>query len=187
MWENALAELSNREANPHQFHAKEEVAMNIKKILFPTDFSEHSDAALAFASFLAAKFGATLHIVNVFDTRVFSSQTDVISAAFASEWQAARHEAERELIETVPPDQGVAFKHHPLVGVPDSEILHAALDQWVDIIVMASHGRTGISRLLMGSVAEAVLRRASCPVLIVKRPIGDATTSKLFSAQTAEL
>jgi nucleotide-binding universal stress UspA family protein len=65
------------------------------------------------------------------------------------------------------------------MGSPQKEILQFAGEEAVDLIVMGSHGRTGISRLLMGSVAEAVMRKAPCPVLIVKQPTkalpGDAT------------
>ena len=56
------------------------------------------------------------------------------------------------------------------MGIPDAEIVMFATDQNADLIVMGSHGRTGISRLVMGSVAEAVMRRARCPVMVVKHP-----------------
>jgi nucleotide-binding universal stress UspA family protein len=67
----------------------------------------------------------------------------------------------------------VAYEHHYLRGSPVVEILNFAEDENIDLIVMASHGRTGLSRLLMGSIAEGVMRKARCPVLIVKQPAGE--------------
>ena len=72
------------------------------------------------------------------------------------------------LAEVTPTDASVPHRHLLLYGDPISQIVHAAEEQRVDMIVMGTHGRTGLTRLLMGSVAEAVVRRAACPVLIVK-------------------
>jgi len=62
------------------------------------------------------------------------------------------------------------FEHHLLSGDPGSELVHFAERENIDLIVMGTHGRTGLTRLLMGSVAEAVVRRAPCPVLTLKQP-----------------
>jgi nucleotide-binding universal stress UspA family protein len=70
----------------------------------------------------------------------------------------------------VPTVRRVQYQHHYLKGSPVAEITGFAEREQIDLIVMASHGRTGLWRLLMGSVAEGVLRRAHCPVLIIKQP-----------------
>ncbi len=147
--------------------------MNVRSILFPTDFSQQNDAALHYASALAADSNATLHIVHVHDTRTLNPSMGEAASLYAAEWQREL-EVSRELLDRIrPTSPGVDFQHHSLTGIPDAEIVEFATENKVDLIVMASHGRTGISRLLMGSVAEAVMRRAPCPVLIVKQPATD--------------
>ena len=144
--------------------------MNIHRILVPTDFSHYNDAALNYASRLAAESGAVLHLVYVHDTRELNSALGEASYLYAGQWEEEKHLAERRLKRLVPTDPAVRSEDHLLIGIPESEIVNFALDHQVDLIVMASHGRSGISRLLMGSVAEAVMRKATCPVLIVKQP-----------------
>jgi len=144
--------------------------MNINSILFPTDFSEYNEAALEYASRLAAEAGAKLHLVHVHDTRDLSTAMGEASYLYASTWEEERRRAETRLKKLVPPDPAVAFEHHFLLGLPDAEIVGYAIDHKIDLIVMASHGRSGLSRLVMGSIAEAVMRKAPCPVLVVKQP-----------------
>ncbi|MFO0787835.1 MAG: universal stress protein [Pirellulales bacterium] len=150
--------------------------MNIKSILFPTDFSEYNDAALEYASRLASESRATLHLVHVHDTRDLSTAMGEASYLYASKWEEERRRAERRLKRIVPPDPSVAYEHHSLMGLPDAEIVGFANDHKIDLIVMASHGRTGLSRLVMGSIAEGVMRKAECPVLIVKQPHTEDST-----------
>lgn len=145
--------------------------MNIHSILFPTDFSHYNDAALKYASTLAADANATLHIVHVHDVRELNTATGDASYVYTAAWQEQRRVAETRLSKVMPTVSGVAYEHHSLVGDPVTDILNVAAERKVDLIVMASHGRTGLSRLLMGSIAEGVMRQATCPVLIVKQPI----------------
>jgi nucleotide-binding universal stress UspA family protein len=144
--------------------------MNIKNILFPTDFSEYNDSALQYATRLAAESGATLHLVHVHDTRELSTALGEASYLYSVQWQEEKDRSVQQLKRLVPPDRTIPYVHHPLTGVPESTIVDFAKDNNIDLIVMSSHGRTGLSRLLMGSVAEAVMRKADCPVLIVKQP-----------------
>ncbi|MCC7475948.1 MAG: universal stress protein [Pirellulales bacterium] len=153
--------------------------MKAKSILFPTDFSEYNEYALEFASQLAAESGATLHIVYVHDTRDLSTAMGEASYLYAADWEEARGRAEARLKQVVPPDANVACEHHFLLGLPDAEIVGFATDHGIDLIVMASHGRSGLSRLVMGSVAEAVLRKAPCPVLVVKQPHPEVAKKEL--------
>ncbi len=148
--------------------------MNIKTILFPTDYSEYNHAALEYASRLAAESGATMFLVHVHDTRDLGIAMGEASYLYASKWEDERRRAEQRLKRIVPTDPGVAYEHHFLMGLPDAEIVGFANDHQVDLIVMASHGRSGLTRLVMGSVAEGVMRHATCPVLVVKQPQGEA-------------
>jgi nucleotide-binding universal stress UspA family protein len=145
--------------------------MNIKSILFPTDFSECNDAALRLASSLAAEAKATLHIVYVHDVRNLSAAMGEGAYLYASSWEDERRRVQEQLREVVPTVPGVNCVREFLTGMPVAEILQFAENNDVDMVVMASHGRTGLSRLLMGSVAEGVMRKARCPVLVVKQPV----------------
>ena len=147
-----------------------ESAMNIKSILLPTDFSHYNDAALEYASKLAAEAKATLHIVYVHDVRELNAAAGEASYLFAATWEKEKLSAVRRLNKVTPTVTGVTYEHYCPVGDPVSEILALADEKNADLVVMASHGRSGLSRLLTGSVAEGVMRKATCPVLIVKQP-----------------
>jgi nucleotide-binding universal stress UspA family protein len=144
--------------------------MNIKSILFPTDFSSYNDAALKLASTLAAEAKATLYIIHVHDVQSVSAAMGEFSYLDAPTWREQLRDAEKQLADVVPSIAGVDYEHECLTGNPLVEILKFAECHNVDLIVMASHGRTGLSRLLMGSIAEGVMRNAKCPVLVVKQP-----------------
>jgi nucleotide-binding universal stress UspA family protein len=145
--------------------------MDIRKILFPTDFSHYNDAALEFASRLAVESGALLEIIHVDDEREMSlvMADSGYPYVLPSEMED-RGEVRERLEQVVPPLAEVRYQHHYLKGIPIATIVDFAKRENVDLIVMASHGRTGLARLLMGSIAEGVLRRAPCPVLVVKQP-----------------
>jgi nucleotide-binding universal stress UspA family protein len=145
--------------------------MNIQRILFPTDFSQNNDAALQYASTLAADANALLYIVHVDELQELNAAMGesgyLIAAAIAHE---GRPEVRKRLESIVPTSKKVTYEHYYLSGSPVTEIVAFAECENVDLIVMASHGRTGLSRLLMGSIAEGVMRKAPCPVLVVRQP-----------------
>ena len=140
--------------------------MDVKKILVPVDFSGLNDAALALASSLASDHGATVVLVHV----------DEPIAAFGGAGDAEYiHQADlvtaaQRLHAATATRENVPCEHHLLSGDPASALVHFAEREDVDLIVMGTHGRSGLTRLLMGSVAEAVVRRAHCPVLTLKQP-----------------
>jgi nucleotide-binding universal stress UspA family protein len=143
--------------------------MNIRRVLFPTDFSHYNDAALEVASTLAAEAGAKLDIVHVDDMRDVNATLADLGYVLPTEMDDRRAIRER-LAQIVPPVAGLRYERHYLKGIPVFEITQFAERENIDLIVMASHGRTGLWRILMGSVAEGVMRKAACPVLIVKQP-----------------
>jgi universal stress protein A len=148
--------------------------MNIKRILFATDFSECSNAALEVASRLTVESGARLYIVHVSGLLEISIPAipPVEGGYYDAPWGYERREVRERLTKVVPTVANVAFEHCYLTGLPVAELLKCAESNDVDLIVMGSHGRSGFSRMIMGSVAEGVVRGASCPVLIVKPPAG---------------
>jgi nucleotide-binding universal stress UspA family protein len=162
--------------------------MNTQSILFPTDFSHYNDAALELASTLAAESGAVLHIVHVDDMRDLNAAMADSGYPYTlpSEMEDRSDIMER-LVQVVPPVAEVMYQHHYLKGMPIAEIVEFAKRENVDLIVMASHGRTGLARLLMGSIAEGILRKAPCPVLVVKQParVGELSAQAAsYPAQT---
>ena len=140
--------------------------MQAKRILFPTDFSHCGDAALAHATSLARDTGATLLIVHVEEPPVAYGGGDM----YYGIPEPATDDLKKMLADVKPTDASVPYEHHLIVGDPASAISRLVEDENIDLIVMGTHGRTGLSRLLMGSVAEAVVRQASCPVLTYKEP-----------------
>jgi universal stress protein A len=134
-------------------------------ILHPTDFSEHSEAAFQLACNLARDHGACLVVLHVAQPGV------VLSDAHGARTRRPRdyREAAREKLAALhPPDPAVRVEHRIGEGEASSEILRVAEETKADLIVMGTQGRTGLQRFLIGSVAEDVLRRASCPVLTVR-------------------
>lgn len=140
--------------------------MSAKKILFPTDFSTASDSGLDQAVALAKGMDAELVILHVEEPTV---------AYGGGELYYGIPEPNREVLEkmlkaVVPKDPQVRCTHVMVAGDPATEIVRVAELEHAVAIVMATHGRTGLSRILMGSVAEQVLRRAPCPVMSVRVP-----------------
>jgi universal stress protein A len=146
---------------------KVEDIMRIKSILFPTDFSDRSAAALEYASDLAATFGATLHIAYVDELADLVARSAYPFPSFIR--HADRSEVQAELQRILPTAANVKCTHHYVEGEPSTGICAIAEPERVDLIVMSSHGRSGISRGVMGSVTEDVLRHATCPVLVVNK------------------
>jgi universal stress protein A len=160
--------------------------MNIQRILFPTDFSHFNDAALRLASRLAAESGATIHIVHVFDPQALNAAMGEAGYLYASAWQEDLETAKQNLANVVPTVSGVACQKECLTGSPVPEILNYAEAHNIDLMVMASHGRTGLPRLLMGGIAEGVMRKARCPVLIVKQPAAESKPGGTVSLNAVE-
>jgi nucleotide-binding universal stress UspA family protein len=151
------------------------------RILVPTDFSDPSDAALEYAKTLAERFGASLHLVHVFEDPftigAVASEMYVPLPPDARDDMIA--DARKRLVARVPDGDGARlFATTSLVtGVPAHAIVEYATANQMDLIVMGTHGRGGFAHLLMGSVAEYVVRTAPCPVLTVHSPAVAARVS----------
>jgi nucleotide-binding universal stress UspA family protein len=138
-----------------------------KKILFPTDFSSCSDAPLAYATVLARDTGATLLIVHVEEPPLAYGGGEMYYGTPEPDYAGL----ERMLANVRPTDPAVPCERRLVSGSPAETIVELAAAEDVDLIVMGTHGRTGLRRLLMGSVAEAVIREAPCPVLVYRAPL----------------
>ncbi len=138
----------------------------IRTILHPTDFSERSAYAFQLACSLARDYGARLVLVHVHPTVVTFVELGPIPHVPGE----VRKQVQEQLGQLKPPDAKVRVEHVVKEGDPAIEILRVAEETHCDLIVMGTHGRTGLGRVLMGSVAEQIVRRACCPVLTVRTP-----------------
>jgi nucleotide-binding universal stress UspA family protein len=146
----------------------------LKKILVATDFSEPSDAALAYGRELARTFDASLTVVHIVDnilTRAYGAEGVVLADPELQ--REIETSAQRQVDALLFDDDRKMFGAVGLVitsNSPSAAIVTYARDASVDLIVMGTHGRGAIAQLLMGSVAERVVRIAPCPVLTVRHP-----------------
>jgi len=141
--------------------------LSIRSILHPTDFSPRSEAAFQLACSLARANGARLLVLHVKPTEVAYGE----GYALPPEPVETRTVLLGQLCRLRSPDPSIPVEHRLVDGDPVTEILRTAKENKCDLIVMGTHGRTGVSRLLMGSVAEQIVRKAPCPVLTVKVPL----------------
>jgi len=146
----------------------------IRTILHPTDFSSGSRCAWEMACALARDYGARLMLVYVEPPLASLAKFGAVSPE-PTNWGVLQ----RQLAEIEATDDGLTIVRTVLVGDEAEEINRFAKENQVDLIVMGTHGRTGLSRLLMGSVAESVLREAPCPVMTIKSPMKAPATVQL--------
>jgi len=145
----------------------------IKNVLVATDFSEPSDAALNYGRELARTFTATLHVLHVADNLTLQYGLEGYSTLLPEMQEDVEAAAGKQLEALITEEDRVALHAQPVVitAIPKAAaIVHYAHEHQIDLIVMGTHGRGAISHLLMGSVAEHVVRTATCPVLTVHHP-----------------
>ena len=150
------------------------MSIELKKILCPTDFSENSEHAVKYALALATMSQAQLELFHVVEPITYPQSTELFEPVLDEVELTMKMEAafQKQL-----EDQVAALKEEyseitakQVTGTTFLEIIKVARDEGADIIVMGTHGRTGLAHVLIGSVAERVVREAPCPVLTVKHP-----------------
>lgn len=133
----------------------------LDKILAPTDFSELSGEGLRYACRLAKEVGAQVIVMNI----IVLDETNTTSKG---EIEAHKQRLAEFVAKTVPDDAAdLKLREVVVAGQPYSAIVECAENEHVDLVVMSSHGRSGLSRMLIGSVTDRLLRAAKCPVLVV--------------------
>lgn len=165
------------------------MAPTVNRILVPTDFSETADAALAYAKDLAVKLGASLHLVHVFTDpyAVAACAPEVYAPVPADVRERALEEVRERLLERLDANEEQRFRGSRGVvrGLIAPHIVEYAANQDIDLIVMGTHGRRGVAHLLLGSVAEHVVRTAGCAVLTVRARQRDADEQVEEAMRTA--
>ncbi|HEX9614633.1 MAG TPA: universal stress protein [Bacteroidota bacterium] len=144
--------------------------IELKRILVPIDFSEHSRKALQYAIPFAQQFGASIDLVYVVEPTVYPADFSFGQVGFPAIEDELRKRGAEELDGLVRKDIGkrVEARRAVRTGKAFYEILLYAKEENVDLILIATHGHTGIEHVLFGSTAEKVVRKAPCPVLIVR-------------------
>ena len=143
----------------------------LKNILVPSDFSECSNAAVRYGLELARAFNARIHLLHVVqDPYTQPWAAEAFPAAIGDLLMQWQEETQQRLTESLPPAERGRATVLSVVAQPVSEILRYASASGIDLIVMGTHGRGTMAHMLIGSVAERVVRRAPCPVLTVRYP-----------------
>ena len=148
--------------------------INIKNILCPVDYSIYSEKALNYAIEFAGKYGAKLFLIHVLDIRFYDiNDPDLYNVNIVD--KETINKLKERLLKCVNEDTKgrISVEAVVLQGVPFAEIIKASKEYAIDLIVLGTHGRTGLSHAIMGSVAEKVVRKSPCPVLTVRHPEHD--------------
>jgi nucleotide-binding universal stress UspA family protein len=153
----------------------------IHTILHPTDFSKQSEFAFQLACSLARDYGAELFVLHVVSPPVVVYGEGVLPV----EPESYQVELREKLHRLHAGEPEVRVLHRLVEGQPVDEILRLAKEIGCDLIVMGTHGRTGLGRVLMGSVAEKVVRTAPCPVVTVREPSPVAERARATPRETA--
>lgn len=155
----------------------------IHTILHPTDFSDRSEFAFWLAYALARDHGSRLVLLHVAPLPVVVYGEGIVPP----EPESFLEESKEKLHQLHVPDRRIHVEHMLKEGEPVTEILDVAEEIHADLIVMGTHGRSGFGRLLMGSVAELVVRRATCPVLTVRTPFPEMVPEEEPVAEVASV
>lgn len=144
----------------------------IKSIMVPIDFSEYSKSALKYAIDFAKQFKAKMYLIYVVEPIIYPADFSMGQVAIPSadfDLQSRANEELMNLAKTI----GTDLQSETIIktGKPFVEIIDTAKEKDVDLIIMATHGHTGVEHLLFGSTAEKVVRKAPCPVLTLREPI----------------
>jgi nucleotide-binding universal stress UspA family protein len=147
--------------------------IDLQRILVPTDFSKHSQNALTYAVAFAEKFGADLFLLHVVqDLTLFIPDMVTVTPPIGPSLEQLTRAVHGALDQVVHDNHLERFPLHREVreGTPFYEIIRFAREADIDLIVMGTHGHTGLAHMLLGSVTEKVVRKAPCPVLTVRHP-----------------
>ena len=147
--------------------------IKINKVLVPTDFSKASESALSYGREFARTFGAALHVLHVVENSAMWTGADAISVNFVrleAELEASARSALNRMVTAEDREQLSAVMATRTGSSTAFEIASYARAEGIDLILMGTHGRGTVGHLLMGSVAEKVVRIAPCPVLTVRHP-----------------
>ena len=150
----------------HEFVDRMDLHIELKRVLFPTDFSPFAEQALLFAVSMCREFGATLHLAHANELPVVLPEyLPELGAVTTQDLDSYGRERLTKIADGI---QGLAVEVHQRTGHPYREINALVKEQDIDLVIIPTHGRTGVAHVLLGSTAEKVVRTARCPVLTVR-------------------
>jgi nucleotide-binding universal stress UspA family protein len=148
----------------------QQLSINIRRILVPIDFSEHSKNALKYAVPFAEKFKASIDLIYVVEPTIYPADFSFGQIGFPNVEEELRTRGSEELDNLITKEIASKVPSRKIVrtGKPFYEINQYALEEKMSLIIIATHGHTGMEHILFGSTAEKVVRKAPCPVLVVR-------------------
>ncbi|HEV2399307.1 MAG TPA: universal stress protein [Candidatus Sulfotelmatobacter sp.] len=162
--------------------------LSVKNVLFATDFSPTSEAALPYAVAISRRFGSTLHAVHVLsDTGLLMMTGGVDYVSMGTIYEDAHNEAKERLEKIAEHLEGIPYRNYVRHGQIWKNLAAIVAENQVDLMVVGTHGRTGFGKLLLGSVAESILRHAPCPVLTVGPNVSGRAKLPEFKGQGRDL
>jgi nucleotide-binding universal stress UspA family protein len=163
-----MALVDVKSENPAVLREAARAAVRVKNVLFATDFSETSEAAMPYATAICRRFGSTLHLVHVLSEAGLLLMTGGVDyVSMATLYEDAHAEARKKLEALAEGFDNIPHRSHVRHGRVWNNLGSLICENDIDLIVVGTHGRTGLGKLLLGSVAEDILRHAPCPVLTV--------------------
>ncbi len=146
--------------------------MDIQKILVPVDFSDYSKKALNYAVEFSSNFNAKLYLIYVVEPQIYPADFTMgqVIPTFNNDISKAAGDELEQLAKKIIGNK-ISYETITKIGQPFYEIIDTASDVNADLIIIATHGHTGMEHLLFGSTAEKVVRKAPCPVLTLREPI----------------
>jgi len=142
--------------------------INIKRILCPTDFSPSSEYAMRYAVAIAERHGAVIELLHITEPSAYERDTPLEGDATSETFSQELYKHLDDIASSV--EENVQIKTKLMSGIAYAEIVNRTKTWPADIIVIGTHGRTGMKHMLIGSIAEKVVRLASCPVCTVRHP-----------------
>jgi nucleotide-binding universal stress UspA family protein len=163
-------------------------ALSVKNVLFATDFSPTSEAALPYATAICHRFRSTLHMVHVVSEASLLMMTGGVDyVSMGTIYEDAQNEAKDKLDQIASHFDTIPHRNYVRHGAVWKNLATIIDENAIDLIVVGTHGRTGLGKLLLGSVAEDILRHASCPVLTVGPKVSGRAKLPAFSNQGTDL
>src|ERR1035438_2925582 len=167
---------------------KRSSAISVKNVLSATDFSATSESALPYATAISRRFGSMLHVVHVLsDASLLLMTGGVDYVSVGTLYEDAHSDAQEKIQRITTRLEGIPYRTYVRHGQVWANLASIVKENAIDLIVVGSHGRTGLEKLLLGSVAEDILRHLPCPVLTVGPKVSGRAKLQEFQTKGREL
>ncbi len=178
--------LETRQDTPET--GKQRKAFSVKNVLYATDFSATSESALPYATAISRRFGSTLHVAHILsDANLLLMTGGVDYVSMGTLYEDAHTQAQEKIQQITNRLGKIPYYTYVRHGQPWKNLSHIVVENAIDLLVLGTHGRTGLGKLLLGSVAEDILRHVPCPVLTVGPKVSGHAKLQEIQAKGSEL